>query len=267
LRADHDRSEQRSRIALLNSIGFNWRNNPPPILSNPGATTEKRAKRRSWTESFNRLKAYQAEAGHCNVTKKEDNFLNRWVSHERVSLRADHDRSEQSSRIALLNSIGFNWRNNPPPILSNTDATAKVSDQQSSNDCNDQNHLTPDAHFQGTTEEESPRGIQQDSSTNMPRSSASKHREANNVEGNGDKTAIVQIEEAACATKRHHNDSSQESNDENDASSANKRTVTGAKRGAISDTLATAKLSNKRLKSVTDEEDYWEEGKCVEIKY
>jgi hypothetical protein len=84
----------KDRVAQLNGIGFTW-----VVLENP----------RPWDESFEMLKAYKEEYGHCRVTDSVEFRgvkLGIWVATQRRS----HKKGELSEeKVARLNEIGFTW--------------------------------------------------------------------------------------------------------------------------------------------------------------
>ena len=82
------------RVAQLNGIGFTW-----VIVENL----------RSWDESFELLKAYKEEHGHCRVPLKAEYHgvkLGRWVDNQR---RAHKSSKLSEDRVARLDGIGFCW--------------------------------------------------------------------------------------------------------------------------------------------------------------
>ena len=84
----------KDRVAQLNGIGFTW-----VVLENP----------RPWDESFEMLKAYKEEYGHCRVTGSVEFRgvkLGIWVATQRRA----HKKGELSEeKVARLNGLGFTW--------------------------------------------------------------------------------------------------------------------------------------------------------------
>lgn len=79
------------RIALLNSIGFDWGE-----------------KRRSWDDMYRRLVKYKEKHGNAKVPAKYDldPQLGSWADKQR---RAYRNKKMSDERVNLLNSISFNW--------------------------------------------------------------------------------------------------------------------------------------------------------------
>ena len=79
------------RIAQLETLGFEW----DPFTSD-------------WESSFNELKAYKAEHGHCRVPKKSVHHkqLGIWVSTQRSNYSA---KKLSQDRISRLETLGFEW--------------------------------------------------------------------------------------------------------------------------------------------------------------
>jgi hypothetical protein len=63
----------------------------------------------SWEKSFERLKQFQLQHGHCRVPPKRDKALSVWANNQRYQLHANRRFKYKQDRIALLDSIGFNW--------------------------------------------------------------------------------------------------------------------------------------------------------------
>lgn len=63
----------------------------------------------SWERSFERLKQFQLQHGHCRVPPKRDKVLSVWANNQRYQLHANRRCKYKEARIALLDSIGFNW--------------------------------------------------------------------------------------------------------------------------------------------------------------
>jgi predicted helicase len=79
------------REILLDEIGFNWSDNHQPA---------------AWDESYERLKAFKKQFGHCDVNWTKDSALSRWIIIQRV----DKDSGKLlPHREALLDKIGFDW--------------------------------------------------------------------------------------------------------------------------------------------------------------
>ena len=94
-RAAHKKGElSEERVARLDEIGFTW-----VIVENI----------RSWDESFELLKAYKDEYGHCMVPRRAEyrGFnLGVWVHNQRCT----HKNGKLSEeRVARLDGIGFCW--------------------------------------------------------------------------------------------------------------------------------------------------------------
>ena len=90
------------QVARLSEIGFTW------ILSES---------RRSWDESFELLKAYKEEHGHCRVPQSAEYRwvkLGGWVTNQRKAHKAGKLSEE---RVTQLNGIEFTWvtRESPRP--------------------------------------------------------------------------------------------------------------------------------------------------------
>ena len=89
------------RIEKLNSIGFVW------VVKGHDTV--------SWELRFNQLKEYKAEHGHCNVPQnyKKNAKLAEWVEKMRNQykryLNGDISGKLTVSRVALLESEGFDW--------------------------------------------------------------------------------------------------------------------------------------------------------------
>lgn len=80
------------QVALLDKLGFRWD-----------------ARDDLWMENLEKLKAYKAKHGHCDVGIEEDDddaVLLRWVKKQRQSQKIGELTVE---RKALLDSIGFSW--------------------------------------------------------------------------------------------------------------------------------------------------------------
>ena len=83
-----------ARQARLNAIGFTWVAGEIP---------------RAWDESFELLKAYKEEHGHCVVPSNAEYrgvTLGSWVAHQRRARNSDRLRED---RVARLQEIGFCW--------------------------------------------------------------------------------------------------------------------------------------------------------------
>jgi Helicase associated domain len=63
----------------------------------------------TWERSFERLKQFQLQHGHCRVPPKRDKALSVWANNQRYQLHANRRFKYKQDRIALLDSIGFNW--------------------------------------------------------------------------------------------------------------------------------------------------------------
>jgi len=59
-----------------------------------------------WNRTFERLQAYRARFGHCNVQSKEDAELATWCSNQRGDYGAGR---LSAARLERLESIGFQW--------------------------------------------------------------------------------------------------------------------------------------------------------------
>jgi len=88
------------RIEALDAIGFNFF---PSTLSISKNMSFREA---SWEGRFSALKNFKHKHGHCNVTRKQDNSLARWVERQRCSFRSSEI---TPSRREKLDSIGFQW--------------------------------------------------------------------------------------------------------------------------------------------------------------
>jgi superfamily II DNA or RNA helicase len=80
------------QVRLLDNLGFRWD-----------------ARDDQWMENFEKLKAYKAKHGHCDVGIEEegdDAVLLRWMKKQRQSQKTGELTVE---RKALLDSIGFSW--------------------------------------------------------------------------------------------------------------------------------------------------------------
>ena len=85
---------RKDRVAQLNGIGFTWVAGESP---------------RPWAESFELLKEYKEEHGHCRVPKRAEYRgikLGRWMSEQRGAHRAGKLSENQRTR---LDDIGFCW--------------------------------------------------------------------------------------------------------------------------------------------------------------
>jgi hypothetical protein len=89
-------------IALLNSIGFEWRIRKPPQIRDNTTSEE------SFECMLERLKRFKKEEGHCCVPQQydKDKALGNWVKNRR-SDNAKGILSEK--RKAMLTEIGFEW--------------------------------------------------------------------------------------------------------------------------------------------------------------
>jgi hypothetical protein len=85
---------RKDRVAELNGIGFAWMAGESP---------------RPWDETFELLKAYKGEHGHCRVptsTEYRGVKLGSWVATQ----RAAHKKGNLGEdRVARLDGIGFTW--------------------------------------------------------------------------------------------------------------------------------------------------------------
>ena len=114
------------RIALLDSIGFNWvRENKKSEVSPPSKTfvddlssvgVPKEATHiKTFEDRFEELKAYKAKHGHINLTSKmkEEEVAGLYNFCQRMRrARAEPEKGKfnlTTERIALLDSIGFSW--------------------------------------------------------------------------------------------------------------------------------------------------------------
>lgn len=61
----------------------------------------------NWLKSFERLKRFHADHGHCQISRKQDKTLYTWASNQRQHRHEGHRYRQE--RIDLLNSIGFQW--------------------------------------------------------------------------------------------------------------------------------------------------------------
>ena len=88
------------RIAALDAIGFNW----------GGQTRESQII--SFHTRLGQLKAYKDQHGHINVSKKVDASLYRWCYNLRKARThpEKHIQKLSPDRIAALDAIGFDWR-------------------------------------------------------------------------------------------------------------------------------------------------------------
>jgi len=92
-------SMTRERMALLESIGFQW---------------AKRKGFHAWMDKFNELREYKGHHGNCDVpTRNGPNpSLGRWVSTQRAEYRKfQQGRSKPMSleKVDMLNQLGFRW--------------------------------------------------------------------------------------------------------------------------------------------------------------
>jgi Helicase associated domain len=98
------------RIALLESIGFNWQ-----LVQR---------KEDAWTTRYNELVEFHRVTGHCDYPTRdgENRALGRWVSEQRANYKRAREgkrarKGEMSTeelviwkgRETLLDSINFNW--------------------------------------------------------------------------------------------------------------------------------------------------------------
>ena len=112
------------RIALLDSIGFNWvRENKKSEVSPPSKTfvddlssvgVPKEATHiKTFEDRFEELKAYKAKHGHINLTSemKEEECLHSFCRGVRCARVAPTKGKLKltAEKIALLDSIGFSW--------------------------------------------------------------------------------------------------------------------------------------------------------------
>jgi len=86
------------RIEALNSLGFAWDRNSI-----------------KWSTKFQEMVRYKNEHGNCLVPRscKENPELGRWVNTQRVEYKRLQDGKRSAltdERIAMLDSIGFVWR-------------------------------------------------------------------------------------------------------------------------------------------------------------
>ena len=86
-----------ARIKKLEALGFVWNTNDA-----------------RWMERYNDLMGFKRENGHCSVPDKyrANPSLGSWVRNQRVqyrNLQAEKKSTMTSSRIALLEKIGFQW--------------------------------------------------------------------------------------------------------------------------------------------------------------
>jgi hypothetical protein len=83
------------RIQELESLGFEWR---------VCVTT--------WGDSLNELAEYRKIHGHCNVLRKDDSKVSRWVERQRYQYRLQQEGKISQmtlSRIQALESLGLEW--------------------------------------------------------------------------------------------------------------------------------------------------------------
>ncbi len=76
------------RTALLNGLGFDW-----DRINN------------QWQKRFKELQAHKQKNGHCKITNKASSLC-MWINNQRMAYKKGR---LQDSRVALLNSLGFDW--------------------------------------------------------------------------------------------------------------------------------------------------------------
>ena len=59
--------------------------------------------KRSWKESYNKLAKYESKNHHCNVSKKEDCRLNRWILHQIYLYENGRLEKDQIYKLQLIN--------------------------------------------------------------------------------------------------------------------------------------------------------------------
>ncbi len=98
------------RIAMLDSIGFEWAN-----PSSPGRTYQEHLAQ-MWEDQFLRLKAFHQRFGHSRVpsTWSEDLRLVRWVEKQRLAFRKGRISPEHRAR---LDALGFVWKPDSSPVF------------------------------------------------------------------------------------------------------------------------------------------------------
>ena len=85
------------QVAKLGELGFKWRLNVP------------------WGETFEQLKAFKVEHGHCNVSEYDADYkkLGNWVTKQRTQYRFRNEGKKSQitdDRVTKLNELGFVWR-------------------------------------------------------------------------------------------------------------------------------------------------------------
>jgi len=81
------------QVLLLEKLGFSW-------------DARKAVSERRWAEAFEKLRAFKATHGHCEVDGGVDPYLANWVGTQRQIRSSGRLAAE---RFALLDEIGFEW--------------------------------------------------------------------------------------------------------------------------------------------------------------
>jgi Helicase associated domain len=110
------------RIRKLEALGFEWSFKTRAIPSQSAPTEEQEA---MWQESFQKLKAFKEENGHCDISEKEHPALSKWVGTQRTVYRRNQMTQQ---RKEALESLGFDF-GAPPDALSQM-MTPRIQQQE-----------------------------------------------------------------------------------------------------------------------------------------
>ncbi len=117
------------RLARLDALGTEWRENPAPSRSQPRPVLPQGPKEK-WENRYARLVAFHRLNGHADVPGRPDRPLRKWV----LEQRAKHaEGSLEADQISRLEALGFAWQTpnlRPPAPPVRPDRQPSIWDQR-----------------------------------------------------------------------------------------------------------------------------------------